>query len=218
MSDRRAAAETRAVLLEAGFGEIHRVGFRGASLSRILAATGLTKGAFYHHFPSKMALGYAVVEELLTNVLHRRWLVPLAEEEDPIDCLGKIFAASRPESSAIANGCPLNNLAVEMAPIDEGFRIRIHRAYEQWRQAITTALARGQGRGLVTTDVDPASVASLIVATLSGCYNLGKSSLDPHTFQVCSAALATYLETLRSSPPDEGGIESPGPATAGLSD
>ncbi len=188
------------MLLEAAFGEIHRVGFRGASLSRILAATELTKGAFYHYFPSKMALGYAVVEELLTAFLHRWWLQPLSEQEDPIDCLQQIFVTIRPEQSTIANGCPLNNLAVEMAPIDEGFRIRVHRVYELWRQGIATALARGQGRGLVSADVDPSSVASLIVAALSGCYNLGKSSLDPHAFQACSAALASYLKTLRSSP------------------
>ena len=32
-------------------------------LDDVVAATGLTKGALYHHFPNKQALGYAVVDE-----------------------------------------------------------------------------------------------------------------------------------------------------------
>jgi len=39
-------------------------GFRSADLNAILAAAGVTKGALYHHFDSKEALGYAVVAEV----------------------------------------------------------------------------------------------------------------------------------------------------------
>ena len=71
------AAETRHNLLEAAFDEIHRTGFQAASLHRILRRTGLTKGALYHHFPNKLALGYAVVDELLGPYLEQNWLAPL---------------------------------------------------------------------------------------------------------------------------------------------
>ena len=37
---------TRQTILDAGAVEIHRHGFRSASIDRILADTGLTKGAF----------------------------------------------------------------------------------------------------------------------------------------------------------------------------
>ena len=49
---------TRAKLLEAGFQEVYEHGFRSASIDSILARAGVTKGALYHHFSSKQALGY----------------------------------------------------------------------------------------------------------------------------------------------------------------
>ena len=44
---------TRAILVESAFREIHAHGYAGASLDRILANSGVTKGALYHHFKSK---------------------------------------------------------------------------------------------------------------------------------------------------------------------
>src|SRR5438132_14015373 len=37
-----------------------RTGYAGTSLNDVIAATGLTKGAFYFHFPSKEALALEV--------------------------------------------------------------------------------------------------------------------------------------------------------------
>lgn len=48
-----------------------RHGFQAASLNNILAKTGLTKGALYHHFPDKDRLGYAVIEEVIRDSLDR---------------------------------------------------------------------------------------------------------------------------------------------------
>ena len=70
---------TRELLLGAAAREIHAHGFQAASLSRILAETGVTKGALYHHFPSKLALGYAVVDECYAPRLRKHWIDPLAD-------------------------------------------------------------------------------------------------------------------------------------------
>jgi AcrR family transcriptional regulator len=61
----RDPARTPERLLRAAFQEMHLSGFRSADLNAILAAAGVTKGALYHHFDRKEALGYAVVEEKL---------------------------------------------------------------------------------------------------------------------------------------------------------
>jgi len=79
---------TRERLLQAGFNEIYRRGFQGASLDTILNQAGVTKGALYHHFPDKAALGYAVVDEVVRGLLLQRWLGVLqAEPGDPLTAL-----------------------------------------------------------------------------------------------------------------------------------
>ena len=57
---------TRERLLQAASREIYRSGFQSASLDTILASAGVTKGALYYHFKNKQALGYAVVEEVIS--------------------------------------------------------------------------------------------------------------------------------------------------------
>ena len=61
----KATESARSRILRAAFEEIYRHGYQGTRVDAILAETGLTKGAFYHHFSSKQDLGYAVVDEFL---------------------------------------------------------------------------------------------------------------------------------------------------------
>ena len=41
-----------------------RKGFYGTSISDLAQATGLTKGAIYHHFENKDAIFFAVIEDV----------------------------------------------------------------------------------------------------------------------------------------------------------
>jgi AcrR family transcriptional regulator len=64
-------------LLRAAFREVYPSGFRTADVDAILAAAGVTKGALYHHFESKEALGHAVVDEVIAEMNRDKWLRPL---------------------------------------------------------------------------------------------------------------------------------------------
>lgn len=58
---------TREKILEAAETLVFEQGFAGTSLSEIVRAAGVTKGAFFHHFESKDALGRALVERYARN-------------------------------------------------------------------------------------------------------------------------------------------------------
>src|SRR5258708_39678385 len=81
---RRDPDRTRERLLDAGFFEIYRHGFQAAGLDTIVDRAEVTKGALYHHFPSKHALGYAVLEEVIARFTDRRWIDPLSSPADPV--------------------------------------------------------------------------------------------------------------------------------------
>src|ERR1700728_3100536 len=83
----RDPGRTRERLLQAASREIYRSGFQSASLGTILASAGVTKGALYHHFKNKEALGYAVVEEVILPNVRGRWVRPLQSVKNPIDAL-----------------------------------------------------------------------------------------------------------------------------------
>src|ERR1700690_4584246 len=83
----RDSERTRELLLQAASREIYRSGFQSASLDTILAAAGVTKGALYYHFKNKQALGYAVVEEVISPDTRGTWVRPLQSVKDPIETL-----------------------------------------------------------------------------------------------------------------------------------
>ncbi len=161
---------TRARLVENAFREIHAHGYAGASLDRILASSGVTKGALYHHFKNKADLLHAVIDEAIQPMVVERWLGPLQESDDPIRTLAEstrtMMAEATPEE--MCRGCPLNNLTQELAGADEYFRRHRDRIADDCRAGIRAAFERGQEAGNVRKNVDAAAVASLVFATYQG--------------------------------------------------
>ena len=196
---RKKALSTRRLLTEAAYRSIHRGGFQAAGLSAILAETGLTKGALYHHFPSKMDLGYAVVEGPLRDYLNDWWLEPLDGQDDPLQALASVIAKRLKQDvpEMLVRGCPLNNLAQEMAPVDEGFRARIEVLYRDWRRGLAKALRQGQHAGTVDTGIEVDTTAAFIIAALQGAFSQAKNAQDLAVFHQCLEGLNDYLNGLR---------------------
>jgi len=193
-----ASGQTRARILEAAFQEVHRVGFQAASLKNILKTTQLTKGALYHHFPNKQALGYALVDEVIREVIEQHWIKPLETADDPITALKQCIAQAGKEMTPedIQLGCPLNNLTQEMALVDEQFRLRTESIYRDWRQAITAALERGKQQGKVKKTVDSEAFSVVYIATLEGCIGLAKSAQSMALLMSCGKGLKDLLDNL----------------------
>ncbi len=191
--------ETRQQLLAAAFDEIHQCGFQAASINHILKRTGVTKGALYHHFPSKTSLGYAVVDEMIHAEVRGLWIAPL-QTGNPIDAIIQPLKISGEQLTLedIKLGCPLNNLAQEMAPIDEGFRQRIEAIYQEWRTALATALRRGQDNGEVRQNIEPENLAVMLIATMEGCIGMAKNAQSRDILLSCGDSLINLLEGLRT--------------------
>lgn len=198
--------ETRNALLDAAFLEFYRNGFQGGSLNRIVSEVDVTKGALFYHFAGKRALGYAVVDERIVPLLFQRWLDPVASADDPVSAIQDAFRTFIAEDVASGHwvlGCPMNNLAQEMSPLDEGFRTRLDAAYRDWRNGFAEALRRGMDAGLVRPDVDADATAAFIVASQMGLWGTGKYSQDPALMTRASETLSLWLDTLRPSPSQE---------------
>lgn len=207
---RRAPDATRQKLLERAFEEIHRNGFRAASLDSILADAGVTKGALYHHFPSKAELGYAVVEEIVRPWMQETWRA-VAEATNPIDAaIATIRERLKARSEmALTIGCPFNNLTQEMSSIDEGFRTRLSAILHEWRDATADAMRRGQANGTVCADVDPRAAAAFVISSIEGCVGMAKASHSREFLEAGFRGLVEYLEHLRPHRPANDGRHLP---------
>ena len=204
---RRDPERTRERLLQAGFQEIYRSGFQSAGIDTILAATNVTKGALYHHFESKEALGFAIVEEIIAKLTRDRWVRPLLGNGPVIDTLIGIVRRTPVQPENIRGGCPLLNLAQEMSPLDEQFRKRLEKVFGEWEESVTAALRKGQAQGTVRRDLNPDETASFLVAMIEGYASLAKVAQDPKVWAVGFKNIVRWLRTLRAPRPSQRGRE-----------
>jgi TetR/AcrR family transcriptional repressor of nem operon len=188
---------TRERLLQAASREIYRSGFQSASLDTILAAARVTKGALYYHFENKEALGYAVVEEVISSHVQGSWVRPLQSVKDPIDALIGIVQGIPVRPEDVRGGCELNNLAQEMSPLDAGFRIRLETIFDAWREAAASVLREGQIHGSVRRDVEPTNAAGLLIAMVEGYSSLAKNAQDPKVIKAGIKNIVAWLSSLR---------------------
>lgn len=210
MITKRNPEATRERILEASFWEIFRRGFHGASLDSILAETGVTKGALYHHFPNKTELGYAVVDEYIARWIEDDLRGLTDPTTDPIDAILAIADRKRcmmdERPDLVGLGCPLNNLVQELSPQDEGFRQRLSGILEHWTVAIAGALRRGQDAGTVRSDIDADHAARFLVAASQGMAGIVKSAGRAEAMDPILGGLRAYLESLRTqTSPGESG-------------
>ncbi len=189
---------TRERLLQAAFREVRRSGFQSAGINTILAATNVTKGALYHHFDSKEALGYAIVDEVIAKLVRDRWLLPLLSDGQPIDILIGIVQRLPTRPADVRESCPLLNLAQEMSPLNEQFRKRLERLFLAWQEGIATLLRKGQSQGTVRRDLNPEETASFLVAMVEGHASLAKNAQNAKVWEVGTRNIVGWLESLRA--------------------
>jgi TetR/AcrR family transcriptional repressor of nem operon len=80
-----ARGDARIALLDATLALVRRNGWAATSVDRLCRAAGVTKGAFFHHFKSKEALGVAAVQHWTAVTAPLFVNAPYHHHADPLD-------------------------------------------------------------------------------------------------------------------------------------
>ena len=190
---------TRQRILTVAFETFFKQGFQGTSMDDLVRKTSLTKGAFYHQFATKYDLGYAVVDEVLTELILNRWIRPLAGFANPVEGILKLMQQNIGDTPPehLRYGCPLNNMVQEMAPVDKGFGRRLQAALDLWVNGLDEHLKRGQQSGFIRPDADTLEAAHFIVMAHEGFYGFIKGLNSPNAFAILLASMEKYFQSLR---------------------
>jgi TetR/AcrR family transcriptional repressor of nem operon len=200
MATERNTETTRTRILEAAREEIFQNGYQGMRIDSILQKTNLAKGALYHYFPNKLALGYAVVDEVLMGHFQNVWEDFFQQHNNPLTTLQQLFVykAESFQNADCFNGCPLNNLNQEMAAIDDGFHQRLEKVFDNVHMTIVRALEKGQADGLVRKDINPVRISMFIFSSYQGIMGAAKCMQAPELLSDLFGTLNDYIDTLRA--------------------
>jgi AcrR family transcriptional regulator len=160
-------AATRQHILAVATDEFLAHGYAGTSLSDLIRAAGLTKGAFYHHFPSKEALAVEVVrarqaEETVAVVQAS------SGHDRAVDQLrAAVQVAADLKDNDQGQATSMQRLCAELAEEPE-LAPQIAKLCGAWIDAAVDLVARAQLQGDIRTDVDAHQAAEVVVATFLG--------------------------------------------------
>lgn len=189
--------KTRAHILEVAFNEIHLRGFQGVSIDQIIKKTDVTKGAFFHYFPNKNELGYAIVDEMLKMMITDRWIRPLATYKNPVQGILKVFKKLIdiwPEEY-IERGCPLNNLTQEMSAVDQVFNEKLQIVMKMWIDETEKYLNKAQNDNYLRKSVNTRHMSEFIVMTEEGAFAMAKTMKDRKILISLYGVLKDYVES-----------------------
>lgn len=186
---------TRAAILEAAFEEIYERGFQGVGVREIAAKAGVTTGAFFHHFPTKSDVGYAIVDELLRDGILERWIRPLDAYTNPLEGMLRAFRDTFDEwaDTHLSRGCPLNNLAQEMSSVDPAFREKAAAVIQGWIEGTRRHLDRAREEGFLDPSVNTRELAEFIVSLQEATFAMGKTLGDARIYDSLYNALRDHL-------------------------
>lgn len=194
----RNPVKTRTEILQVAFWEIYKNGFHNVSVNDILSKTSLTKGAFFHYFPTKNDLGYAIADEILKEMVMDRWIKPLAAYKNPLQGIVTNLRQTLESATddSIALGCPLNNLIQEMSAVDPTFREKLLSTLELWVSEIEKYLKKAQDLGYLKKSANPRQIAEFVVMTHEGGFGFSKSFKDKKIFWSLFTSLKEYLHSV----------------------
>lgn len=165
---------------------VHERGYTAVSVSDICNAAGLKKGSFYHFFRSKHALVLATLDRFaehqdasMQQALDNGRSVREQLTGMFVGMYHGYLAAQR--SYGTAHGCPLGNIAQEMAHRDEEMRAKLAGIFAGWQSRLRQVLAQANERGELSVP-NPQRASEAIVAYLQGSTLLAKTTNDPEVF------------------------------------
>ncbi len=175
---------------------IHTNGFRATSVDAIANAAGVKKANVFYYFPNKEALGLELLDRMTTFLINQVLTPLFVTDRHPTEQIRDNIQGIRSNLEAFncEGGCPLGNMALEMADVDEAFRTRLTQFFEAWEGMIEGVLQRGRDSDLYRETMDPRATASFIVSALEGAILLAKTKRDPEVLSYAESHLMHLLE------------------------
>lgn len=173
-------------------------GYHSTSMHEVMQAAGASAGALHHHFPTKKSIGLAVLADRVSPAVRAAWIEPIRQApalgKGVAEVFESIIAGIRARDSVL--GCPLNNLALELALTDADLRRAVESIFAEWRAALTERIGGTRG-GARLGGKDRAAAANFVISVYSGAMNLAKATQNAAPLADAAGLLSRWLDERR---------------------
>jgi AcrR family transcriptional regulator len=164
---------TRRKILDAAVEVFTEVGFAAADRGAIIERTGMTKGAFYHHFDSMESLAAAIIEDGANLVVSE--LGAMSDSFSP--ALENILHGTFVTADLFATNKVVRT-AEQLTLAFGKFNNNAGAAYSAWIEAMTAEARRAITEGDIRDELDPQMVSEAIIGATFGARMMGRNTGD----------------------------------------
>ena len=178
-------------LLESGVGLIRSGSFSASGISEILAASGVPKGSFYHHFSSKEAFGLAVARHYHAGQLDMARTILGDASAGPLDRLRRFFETAYEDfrGRGFEDGCLMCNLSTELADQNPAFQSLLAEQWAELSACLAGPITQAGTTALGLAHLSPAEAADWLLNSWSGALTRMKA-------EASSAPLDLFLKSV----------------------
>ncbi len=181
---------TRERILETAERLVIENGYSATSLDQVIAASGSSKGAFFHHFGSKLELAQSLVSRYVAaDVAHLEAAVAeVAGIDDPAErvvAFLRVFEDGADGLMGAQSSCLYVAVLTERQLAASGTSDQITGAIVAWRETLSRMLAealavrpRADDAGVAHDEVDTDALADHVFVTFEGAFLLCRSTGD----------------------------------------
>jgi len=188
--------DTRERLVEAARDLFLMQGYQATGIAQILKRAGANSGSLYYFFPTKEDLLIAVLEWYRDHIQDDLLDLHTARIDDPIERIFGLLDGYRKmlTSCNFEVGCPIGNLALELANTHPAVRSLLLVNFEQWVDSVEGFLNAAAER--LPGDLDRRALAVHILTTMEGGVMLARTYRSIQHFDQTVTHLRSYIEAL----------------------
>ncbi len=194
--------EARTRLLEAARNVIRAQGFTATTVDQLCKAAGVTKGAFFHHFDSKEALGVAAADFWTETTSRFFEAAPYHASSDPLErFLGYIdFRRSIIEGDLVEWTCLVGTMAQEVYASHPAIRQACAASIFGHAASLVPDIEAAMQQHGIAGDWTAESLARHTQAVLQGAFILAKATGDREVALESVRHLKRYVRLLFADP------------------
>ena len=195
---RPAKQDARAKLLDAALTLIRTKGYAATSVDELCAAAGVTKGAFFHHFKSKDALGVAAADHWSATTGAMFAAAPYHDLADPLD---RVIAYVQFRKSLLTGGVPeftclVGTMVQETHETSPAIRDACDRSISSHAATLEADIEAAMAARKMKPGWSAASLALHTQAVLQGAFILAKAKGGAEVAAESVDHLTRYIELL----------------------